>query len=169
MQTIKKYANRKLYHIDRKQYITLEGIAALVQAGEQVRVVDNESGEDITAQILAQVALQTRGDQGRLPTSLLTSLIRAGEGTLSGLQRSLLGVFGGAGFVNAEIERRLTHLCDTGRLNEQEVQRLRTLLVYEYHSSTAPDLPSKSDIDRLHEQVDELTRLVEQLLAQRKQ
>lgn len=59
MQTIKKYANRKLYHIDRKQYITLEGIAALVQAGEQVRVIDNETGEDITAQILAQVALQT--------------------------------------------------------------------------------------------------------------
>jgi PHB/PHA accumulation regulator DNA-binding domain. len=26
MQTIKKYANRKLYHIDRKQYITLEAL-----------------------------------------------------------------------------------------------------------------------------------------------
>jgi hypothetical protein len=100
---------------------------------------------------------------------LLTSLIRAGEGTLSGLQRSLVGVLGGAGFVNTEIERRLAHLRDTGKLNDQEVQRLRTLLVDEYQSTTAPDLPSKSDIDRLHEQVDELTRLVEQLLAQRKQ
>lgn len=168
MQTIKKYANRKLYHIDRKQYITLEGIAALVQAGEQVRVIDNETGEDITAQILAQVALQTRGDQGRLPTSLLTSLIRAGEGTLSGLQRSLLGALGGAGLVNAEIERRLAHLRETGRLNDDEVKRLRALLVDSYDLAVAPSLPSKSDVDRLHEQVDALMQLVEQLLAQQK-
>ena len=48
MQTIKKYANRKLYHTNRKQYITLDGIAALIQAGEQVQVLDNETGEDIT-------------------------------------------------------------------------------------------------------------------------
>lgn len=171
MQTIKKYANRKLYHIDRKQYITLDGIAALVQAGEQVLVVDNESGDDITAQILAQVALQTRGDQGKLPTSVLTGLIRAGEGTLSGLQRSLWGAFGGIGFTNAEIGRRLDHLRETGKLDDAEVQRLRKLLLDENEtvplSGTA--LPSKSDVDRLHEQVDALAAVVEQLLAQRKQ
>src|SRR5262249_12123246 len=57
VQTIKKYANRKLYHTNRKQYITLDGIAALIQAGDQVQVLDNETGEDITAQILSQVVL----------------------------------------------------------------------------------------------------------------
>jgi len=65
MQTIKKYANRKLYHTNRKQYITLEGIATLIQAGDQVQVLDNETGEDITAQILTQVVLQTRGGGDR--------------------------------------------------------------------------------------------------------
>ena len=48
MQLIKKYANRKLYHTNQKQYITLEGIARLVQDGEPVQVLDNESGEEIT-------------------------------------------------------------------------------------------------------------------------
>src|SRR6266540_6478215 len=57
MQLIKKYANRKLYHTNRKQYITLEGIAALIQAGESVQVLDNETGDDITASILTQVVL----------------------------------------------------------------------------------------------------------------
>ncbi|NWG19624.1 MAG: pesticidal protein Cry15Aa [Chloroflexi bacterium] len=171
MQTIKKYANRKLYHIDRKQYITLDGIAALVQAGEQVRVVDNESGDDITAHILAQVALQTRGDQGKLPTSVLTGLIRAGEGTLSGLQRSLWGALGGIGFANAEISRRLEYLRETGKLDDNEVQRLRKLLLDDNETppSSGTALPSKSDVDRLHEQVDALAEVVEQILAQRKQ
>ena len=71
MQTIKKYANRKLYHTNRKQYITLDGIAALIQAGDAVQVLDNETGEDITAQILTQVVLQTRSGGDRLPTQVL--------------------------------------------------------------------------------------------------
>src|SRR5262245_48906369 len=61
VQTIKKYANRKLYHTNRKQYITLDRIAELIRAGEQIQVVDNETGEDITASILAQVVAPTRG------------------------------------------------------------------------------------------------------------
>ena len=77
MQTIKKYTNRKLYHTNRKQYITLDRIAALIQAGEDVRVVDNESGEDITAPILAQVVAQARHSGGLLPTHVLTDLIQA--------------------------------------------------------------------------------------------
>src|SRR5215218_6077356 len=94
MQTIKKYANRKLYHTNRKQYITLEGIAALIQAGEPVQVTDNETGADITASILAQVAVQARG--GRLPTQVLTGLIEAGGDTLAGVRRSLWVTLGGA-------------------------------------------------------------------------
>ena len=89
MQTIKKYANRKLYHTNRKRYITLEGIAALIQAGEQVQVVDNETGEDITEPVLSQVVLQARGSGGRLPTHVLTGLIQAGGDTLSGVRRSI--------------------------------------------------------------------------------
>lgn len=170
MQTIKKYANRKLYHIDRKQYITLDGIAALVQAGEQVRVIDNESGDDITSQILAQVALQSRGEQGRLPTSVLTGLIRAGEGTISGLQRSLWTALGGGGFMNATISRRLDALHETGAIDENELQRLRKLLLEPDEAASLPSamaLPSKSDVDQLHEQVDALTAVVEQLLKQK--
>src|SRR5215468_6656399 len=110
MQLIKKYANRKLYHINRKQYITLEGIAALIQAGEQVQVLDNETGEDITSQILTQVVLQSRGSGGRLPTHVLTGLIQAGGDTLAGVRRSFWSAIGGASMIDAEIQRRLEQL-----------------------------------------------------------
>src|SRR3712207_2702998 len=107
MQLIKKYANRKLYHTNRKQYITLEGIAALIQAGEAVQVLDNETGEDITSSILTQVVLQSRASGERLPTNVLTGLIQAGGDTIAGMRRSFWSTLGGASMVDSEISRRL--------------------------------------------------------------
>lgn len=52
---IKRYANRKLYNTDTSRYITLKGIAELVEAGDDVRVIDNETGEDITSITLSQI------------------------------------------------------------------------------------------------------------------
>src|SRR5918912_1858988 len=103
MHTIKKYSNRTLYHTNSKQYITLEGIAALIQAGEQVQVLDNETGEDITSSILTQVVLQSRGGGDRLPTQVLTGLIRAGGDTIAGMRRSIWSAVGGARLIDTAI------------------------------------------------------------------
>lgn len=79
MQLIKKYANRKLYHTNEKRYITLDGIANLIQAGEHIQVLDNETGEDITVTVLAQVVLQAREQGGGLlSATVLMSLIQLG-------------------------------------------------------------------------------------------
>ena len=40
---IKRYANRKLYNTDTSRYITLKGVALLIEQGAEVRVVDNET------------------------------------------------------------------------------------------------------------------------------
>lgn len=171
MQTIKKYANRKLYHINRKQYITLDGIATLIQAGEQIQVVDNESGEDITAPILAQVVAQTRGRGSLLPTHVLTDLIQAGGETIAEMRRSIWDKLGGAALIDAEIRRRLERLHAEGALDGQEVERLRRLLLRaetEAAASPLPDVPSRGDLAQLSDQVETLTIVVEQLLAERK-
>ena len=170
MQTIKKYANRKLYHINRKQYITLEGIAELIRAGEQLQVVDNESGEDITAPILAQVVAQTRGRGGLLPTHVLTDLIQAGGETIAEVRRSIWDRLGGAALVDDEISRRLEQLRAEGALSVDEAERLGRLLLRP-EPAPAPEplhqVPSRADLVHLNEQVDALTRVVEQLLAER--
>lgn len=173
VQLVKKYANRKLYHTNRKQYITLEGIGELIQSGEEVQVVDNESGEDITASILAQVVLQARGRKSALPTHLLTDWIQVGSDRIAGLSRSVWTALGGASAINAEIEHRIQFLLDEGTIAEKEASRLRALLVERsFDDSKEParslaNMPSANDIARLNAQVDALTSVVEQLLAER--
>lgn len=167
MQTIKKYANRKLYHTNRKQYITLEGIAALIQAGEPVQVHDNETGEDITAGILTQVVLQARNSSDRLPTQVLTGLIRAGGDRIAGVGRSLMSTFGGASLADLAIRQRLDDLYESGKIDAAELSRLANLLLHD-HAGEADEIPSRREITALHAQVDALSAAVDQLLGEKK-
>jgi polyhydroxyalkanoate synthesis repressor PhaR len=170
VQTIKKYANRKLYHTNRKQYITLDGIAELIRADEHIQVVDNETGEDITASILAQVVAQTRGRGSLLPTHVLTDLIQAGGETIAEMRRSIWDRLGGVTLVDAEIDRRLERLRGEGALDAEEVERLRRLLLSAEQAPTPdllPHVPSRTDLAQLTAQVDALAAAVEQLLAER--
>ncbi len=168
MQTIKKYANRKLYHTNRKQYITLDGIAELIQAGEPVEVIDNETGANITATILSQVVLTSRGHEPALPTSFLTNLIQSSGDRLAGVGRSVWAMLGGAAAVDAEIRRRIQRARDAGALSADEAARIQRLLVPpEPVDEPQEQAPTAGDIARLSAQVEALTAAVEQLLAER--
>ena len=176
MHLIKKYANRKLYHTNEKQYITLDGIARLVQEGEAVQVFDNESGEDITSSILTQVVLAVRGRSSpQLPTQLLTGLIQIGGDTITNLRRTLVTSIGGAELITAEIERRIDLLITTGALSAEESKRWYQLLTQrDFGPSPAQpmstnEILSRNDVVKLHAQVDALSATIEQLLRQRDQ
>jgi len=52
---LKKYSKRKLYDTRSKRYNTLDEVADLLRSGDDVRVVDRASGDDITALPLSQV------------------------------------------------------------------------------------------------------------------
>lgn len=175
MHLIKKYANRKLYHTNEKQYITLEGIARLVQDGEPVKVLDNETGADITSGILAQVVLNARGRSGpQLPTQLLTGLIQIGGDTISNLRRTALASLGGNDVINSEIERRIDHLVATSALSAEESARWRRLLIQNDFGPSGTqvfvdgvgEMPTHNDMVRLHAQVDALVEIVDKLLKQ---
>ena len=60
-RTIKRYANRKLYDTRESRYVTLEHIAAMVRAGDDVRVVDNTTQADLTTATLAQIIFEEEG------------------------------------------------------------------------------------------------------------
>ena len=75
---LKKYHNRRLYDPTRNCHVTLSELADRVKAGEQIRIVDNQTGEDITNTIMGQVlyeTLKTRPDY--LPLDLVLLMIRA--------------------------------------------------------------------------------------------
>jgi polyhydroxyalkanoate synthesis repressor PhaR len=76
-RVIKRYGNRKLYDVQASEYVSLEQLAAIIRGGETVEVMDNVTGEDITAQTLTQVVLE-EGKRGRglLGSDLLHDLLR---------------------------------------------------------------------------------------------
>lgn len=84
-RVIKRYGNRKLYDVEASEYVSLDQIAAIIRRGETVEVIDNVTGDDITAQTLTQVVLE-EGRRGRhlLPTELLHDLLRRGGKVIGG-------------------------------------------------------------------------------------
>ncbi len=80
---IKRYENRKLYDTEDRRYIALMDIARLIRQGIDVKVIDNKTGDDLTAQTLTQVILE-EGKQGRplLSKEALHSIIRFGNNLL---------------------------------------------------------------------------------------
>ncbi len=171
MQIIKKYANRKLYHTNQKQYITLEGIAHLIQSGSHVQIIDNETGDDITSSILGQVVVQVRGRSGAaLPTTLLTSLIRFGGDTITSLRHALFSSSGAHDIIESEIARRIDHLHAQGTIKSDEAIRMRQLLLcHETPQETRRTLaayviPGRNDVAHLHHQLDSLVSEVEQMI-----
>jgi polyhydroxyalkanoate synthesis repressor PhaR len=76
-RTIKKYANRRLYDTEASRHVTLDGIRQLVASGEDVTVVDDTNGQDITRSILLQViAEQEQGGRPILSADMLKQIIR---------------------------------------------------------------------------------------------
>jgi len=74
---IKRYENRKLYDTVAKRYISLEEIAKIVRAGEEVTVTDNATGADLTAETLTKVILEEQASRRRpLPPQFLHDLLR---------------------------------------------------------------------------------------------
>jgi len=77
---IKKYSNRRLYDTTHKRYVTLDDIASLIREGHEIKVIDSQTGEDITKIILIQVIWEgEKNKQDILPTSFLHMLIKYGN------------------------------------------------------------------------------------------
>jgi polyhydroxyalkanoate synthesis repressor PhaR len=174
---IKRYANRKLYNTQTSRYITLKGIADLLEAGEDVRVIDNESGEDITSITLSQILVDTERSNRAVPGSLLSGLFqRGGDALYEALSRGvddaserledfqrtmrrLLRVRHGEGNGQDEIEGEAGAANgpardwiaftppDLDQLVQRAIERVLKML----------DLPTRADLDALSERIDRLT------------
>jgi len=84
MHRIKKYANRKLYDTTDKKYITHSHLSELIKEGKDILVIDNETGEDITAAIVSSLIATTKGKAGGTVSSgVLIQLFRKGGSALT--------------------------------------------------------------------------------------
>lgn len=89
-RVIKRYANRKLYDTLESRYVTLDQIAEMIRRGEEVKVIDNNSKEDLTSVTLAQIIFEEEKKQKSfLPLSALRNIIQSGGESLQELMNQI--------------------------------------------------------------------------------
>lgn len=78
-RTIRKYGNRKLYDMEEKRYVSLKRLGELAREGEDFQVIEKETGNDVTSEVLAKVvASEEKGKASHYSQTFLQSLLRRG-------------------------------------------------------------------------------------------
>lgn len=91
-RVVKRYSNRKLYDTVESRYVTLPQIAEYVRQGEDVRIIDNTTKEDLTRMTLAQILYEEERKQSRLPLGALKELLHSSsERILSAVRDTPMG------------------------------------------------------------------------------
>ncbi len=131
MHLVKKYANRKLYDTQEKRYITMNELAGLIKDGEEIQIVDNETGSDLTAQVVSQLLAREKNDKDRaVPTSVLMQMLRKGRGTLFGYGRKYVSLWQSALLMSRdEIEKLIHNLVTEKEISESEGRNLKKEMV----------------------------------------
>ena len=121
-RVIKRYGSRKLYDTEESRYVSLEEIGDWVRGGQQVQVVDNQSGEDVTSQTLTLVILESGKRRGSTVSSdFLHDLIRRGESVVStGVQSLQDGV-------DRLIQAGVEHVAPLRQLRDETTELRRRL------------------------------------------
>ncbi len=119
---IKRYDNRKLYDTHEKRYVRLAELAALVRAGHQIQVLDNATGEDLTAQTLTKIIVEVEGAERALPpVELLHQVVRWGtQSAESGWAQLQQGI-------SRAVERALERHGPVRRIKEELARLTRRL------------------------------------------
>src|SRR5687768_6369317 len=85
-RVIKRYANRKLYDTQHSRYVTLDQISEMIRAGDDVKIVDNKTKEDLTSVTLAQIIFEEEKKQRSfLPLQAMRNIIQHGGESFSQL------------------------------------------------------------------------------------
>ena len=92
MHRIKKYSNRKLYDTTDKRFISMDEIAELIKAGEEISIHNHRTGQDLTASIVSQLLGRKIGNfDTEVPSKVLFQLLRKGSKGLVGSTRKYFG------------------------------------------------------------------------------
>lgn len=130
---IRRYENRKLYDARARRHVTLDGLAAMIAAGEDIQVVERATGEDITTTVLAQVIFEgIKQRNADVPRQVLARLIRFGRrGHLPRAAESPAPEPSRS--ARDEAERIVSELVRRGRLTLEEALALRQEITESIH------------------------------------
>src|SRR3982751_1347969 len=93
---IKRYANRKLYDTEHSRYVTLDQISEMIRNGDDVKIVDNKTKEDLTTVTLAQIIFEEEKKQRSfLPLGAMRNIIQSGGQWFAEAQRRVQSILPG--------------------------------------------------------------------------
>ena len=102
---IKRYANRKLYDTQHSRYVTLDQISEMIRNGDEVKIVDNKSKEDLTSVTLAQIIFEEEKKQRSfLPLTAMRNIIQNGGEWIAEAQRRVTSMLPFKGHAEEEGE-----------------------------------------------------------------
>jgi polyhydroxyalkanoate synthesis repressor PhaR len=181
-RVIKRYVNRRLYDVQEKKTVTLQDVAEMVKAGEDVLVVDNKTKEDITLPTLFQIlSIEAREWKDRMPsTKVASQLFLKGGGTVvESVKKAMAASIGVLDVTKEKVEELVDDLIKKGHLDKKErSQTVRELLdKAETHSKEARDWveervkvavtklrPAREEeVDALRRQVSDLQKTITRL------
>ena len=182
---IKRYANRKLYNTQTSRYITLKGIAQLLDAGEEVRVIDKETGDDITSVALSQILVDSERSHTQPPDTLLSQILgRGGDALYDALRKGVDDASEGIGDFQERVRRMVGGPRNPGEADPNEGGGNRTQEPEgpgrEGFFHTSPeldalvhnavervfrllDLPRRADVESLNQNLERVAGAVEAL------
>lgn len=173
MRIIKKYAARKMYDVNESRFITLTGIADMIAAGEEVQVIDNSTGDDITHTVLAQIILlqQKQGQNLSTTPGLFRALIRKGKvSVIDFFEKPVGGSLELFSLTEEKIRRIIRRLAKMGKVSKhQKDYLLKALLIRTKESRnmleafikntiTRMNVPTRREFKRLRSELDELKK-----------
>jgi len=180
LRLIKKYPNRKFYDTVGKRYVSLSGISSLVRDGQEVQVVDNKTGDDITTLVLSQVLRDQHRRGSLLPRSLLAALVTRGAGSLKQLRSPLQTSLQALRALEEDAHERIDTLASRGEITLTEAQELREemaarardrqaaaeeRIIQEIQDSLVRlDVPTQTELVGLRSQLDQIEAKVDSLL-----
>ncbi len=132
MHHIKKYANRKLYDTTDKKYISRKRLSELIKQGEDIVIIDNETGEDLTASIVSGLIATTSGKAGggTVSSGVLIQLFRKGGNALTDYAKRYVSLWQKSfTLAEDEIDSMVKTLVKNKEISKSEGSRLKDEII----------------------------------------
>ncbi len=153
---IKRYANRKLYDTEHSRYVTLDQISEMIRHGDDVKIVDNKTKEDLTTVTLAQIIFEEEKKQRSfLPLGAMRNIIQSGGAWFAEAQRRVQSILPGKrkdGDGDDDGEEHEPESSGDGAADEAMVKKRSLASLREWVEQ------SKHRLDEWQKQVDEKVR-----------
>lgn len=175
-----------MYDSHDKRHISREQLAALIKKGEEVLIIDNRTGEDLTVSIVSQlIGLDEQNTDKSISPRLLMELLRKGSGTFTDYAKKYISLWQGAfNMAEDEIDKLVGRLVKNKELSNDEGSRLKNEIIgytegiKRWISDSvdkrvgevlaALNLPTNDQMKTLSSRVDVLSKKVEQLEKDKK-